>query len=87
MSVSMVGRAIRVHRRGAAGENQRRRVSRRDLRSREPMSDELGVDAGLAHAPRDELAVLPAEVDDEDRALFRLGLGGRERDDLGHQRL
>ena len=27
---------------------------------------DLGVDAGLAHAPRDELRHLAAEVDDED---------------------
>ena len=39
------------------------------------MADELGVDARLAHAAGDELAVLPAEVDDEDRPLLRLGLG------------
>ena len=81
-----VGRAVRVDRRRAAGEDQRRRISRRDLCRGEPVSDELRVDPRLAHAPRDELAVLAAEVDDEDRTLFGRGFGGRERDDLGHQR-
>ena len=42
------------------------------------MPHELRVDARLAHAPRDQLAVLAAEVDDEDRALLRRGLGRSE---------
>ena len=66
-----LGRAVRIHRRRAAGEDERGRVPRRDLRGREPVPDELRVDARLAHAPRDQLAVLAAEVDDEDRALLR----------------
>ena len=81
-----VGRAVRVHGRRAAGEDERGGVSRRDLRRREPVSDELRVHARLAHATRDQLAVLPAEVDDEDGTVFRRGLGRRERDDLRHQR-
>jgi hypothetical protein len=32
--------------------------------------DELGVDARLADAARDQLRVLAAEVDDEDRAIL-----------------
>jgi hypothetical protein len=44
------------------------------------MPDELGVDAALADAPRDQLRVLPAEIDDEDRTL--LGSALRKRDDL-----
>jgi hypothetical protein len=30
------------------------------------VADELGVDAALAHPPRDQLRVLPAEVENED---------------------
>ncbi len=48
------------------------------------MRDELRVDAALAHAARDQLGVLAAEVEDEDRALLRAGLGCRKRDDLAH---
>jgi hypothetical protein len=42
------------------------------------MTDELRVDAALAHASRDQLCVLAAEVEDEDRALLR----GWERNDV-----
>jgi hypothetical protein len=35
---------------------------------------ELRVDPALAHAPRDELRVLAAEVDDEDGAVLRCRL-------------
>jgi hypothetical protein len=38
------------------------------------MTDELRVDARLADAARDELAVLAAEVDDEDRDAPPAGL-------------
>jgi hypothetical protein len=44
------------------------------------MRHELRVDAALADAARDQLGVLAAAVDDEDRALLRSGL--READDL-----
>ena len=81
-----IRRAVRVHRGGAAGEDERRRVPGRDLRCRQAMSDELRVHASLAHAPRDQLAVLAAEVDDEDGAFLGQCLGRRERDDLRHQR-
>jgi hypothetical protein len=46
--------------------------------------DELGVDPAFAHAPGDQLRVLPAEVDDEDRAFLGGGLGDRKRDDFAH---
>ena len=81
-----IRRAVGVHGGGAAGEDQRRRVPSRDLRGRQPVSDELRVDPRLAHAARDQLAVLPPEVDDEDRTFLRRGLGSRERNDLRHQR-
>jgi hypothetical protein len=42
---------------------------------------ELRVDTALAHAPGDQVRVLPAEVDDEDRTLLGSSLG--KRDDLG----
>ena len=77
-------RAVRVDRCRAAGEDQRSGVARGDLRGRQPVPDELRVDARLAHTPRDQLAVLPAEVDDEDGAFFRCGLGRRKRNDLRH---
>jgi len=44
------------------------------------MADELRVDAALADATGDQLGVLAAEVDDEDRALFGRRL--RQPDDL-----
>ena len=75
-------RALGVHGRRAAGEDERRRVSRGQLRSRQPVTDELRVHARLADTARDELAVLPAEVDDEHGTLLRRGLGRRKRDDL-----
>jgi hypothetical protein len=46
---------------------------------------ELRVDAALADAPRDQLRVLPAEVDDEDGTFFRCRLLERECDDLAHR--
>jgi hypothetical protein len=44
------------------------------------MSHELGVDAAFTYAPRDQLRVLTAEVDDQDRPL--LGRPLRKRDNL-----
>jgi hypothetical protein len=46
------------------------------------VADELGVDAALADAARDQLRVLAAEVDDEDGPLLELRLRRRELDDL-----
>ena len=76
------GRPVGVDRGGAAGEDQRERVARRDLGRREPVADELRVDARLAHAAGDQLAVLAAEVEDEDRPLLRAAACPGERDDL-----
>ena len=81
-----IRRAVGVHRRGTAGEDERRRVPGRDLRGRQAMPDEFRVDACLAHAARDQLAVLAAEIDDEDGAFLGQCFGRRERDDLRHQR-
>ena len=74
-------RAVRVHRSGPAAEDERVRVPRAYLLGRHGVGHELRVDAALAHAPRDQLRVLPAEVDDEHRAL--LGPRLREVQDLG----
>jgi hypothetical protein len=43
------------------------------------MSDELRIDTALPDTARDQLRVLAAEVDDEDRAVVAL----RQRDDVG----
>ena len=48
------------------------------------MGHELGVDAALPHAPGDQLGVLPAAVEHEDRPLLRRWLGDRKSDDLAH---
>ena len=57
--------AVGVHRRGPAREDQRGRVAAPKLVDGDAVRDELGVDARLAHAARDQLRVLPAEVDDQ----------------------
>ena len=77
--------ALRIHGCGSAREHDRRGVAAPDLLGGEPVADELGVDARLPHPARDQLAVLPAEVDDEDRPLLRSDLGGGQRYDLRHQ--
>ena len=58
--------ALRVHGRGAAGEDDRRRVLGEHLGDRHGGRHDLAVDPGLADAAGDELGVLRAEVDDED---------------------
>jgi hypothetical protein len=62
---------VRVHRRRPAGEDEGSRVAPRDLVGGQPVPHELRVDPGLAHAARDQLAVLAAEVDDEHGTLLR----------------
>lgn len=62
--------ALRVHRRGAAGEDDRRRVLGEHLRDRHGARHDLAVDPGLADTTGDELGVLRTEVDDQD------GVGG-----------
>ena len=59
-----------VHGGRAAAENQRVRIARTYLRSRHTVADELRVDATLAHAPRDQLCVLPAKIHHQHRPLF-----------------
>jgi hypothetical protein len=64
-------RLVRVNRRRSAAEDERVWVSRADLLGRDVVPDELGVDATFARAPRDQLRVLPAEVEHEHRTPFR----------------
>ena len=71
-------RAVRIHRRRPAGEDERGRVAPRDLGGGQPMPHELGVHPRFAHAARDQLAVLAAEVDHEHRTLLRGRLRGGE---------
>lgn len=63
-------RARFVHRRGAAGEDDGRRVLGEHLVDRHGTRDDLAVDPRLADTAGDELGVLRAEVDDQD------GVGG-----------
>ena len=60
-----VGSVVAVHRRRPAGQYERRGVSPSDLVGGQPVADELRVHARFPHAPRDQLAVLAAEIDDE----------------------
>ena len=63
-------RALGVHRGGTTGEDQRDRVPPPQLLRARAMRDELRVDTCLAHAARDQLRVLAAEVDHEHRPLL-----------------
>ena len=60
-----LGRALLVDARRAATQHDARGVLGGDLGSRDRVRHDLAVDAGLAHAARDQLGVLGAEVDDE----------------------
>src|SRR5262245_29845312 len=77
-------RALRVDRGGPAGEDERERLTRGELIGRDPVRDELRVDAALTHTSRDQLRVLPTAVQNEHRPL----LGGRlrrwQREDVAH---
>lgn len=57
-------RAVFVDTVRAAGEDYAFRLTAPDLLYRSIVRDQLGVDAGLTDPPRDELGVLPAEVED-----------------------
>ena len=46
------------------------------------MRNELGIDTALADAPRDQLRVLAAQIDDENRPLAGRGLRPGLRGDL-----
>ena len=59
-------RAVGVHRRRAAGEDQALRLAPPDLLRADVVGQQLGEHAALAHAARDQLRVLPAVVEDDD---------------------
>ena len=93
-------RAVGVHRRRAAAEDQALRPAPRDLLGADVVGQQLAEDAALAHAPGDQLRVLAAVVEDDDlvdrardvdrrRLVRELGRGGRLGDDpvLGHASL
>jgi hypothetical protein len=59
-------RAVRVHRRGPARQDQAARLPAPDLLERHRVRQQLTENAALAHAARDQLRVLAPEVEDED---------------------
>ena len=61
--------ALGVDRRRAAREDDRDGPPGQHLRHRHRVRDDLAVDARLADPPGDQLGVLRAEVDDEDRRV------------------
>ena len=74
--------AIAARRR--AGEDERARLERRDVSDGRSAGHDLGIDAGLAHAPRDQIRVLRAEIEDQhplareaSRRVRRRARGGR----------
>jgi hypothetical protein len=54
------------------------RIARAHLRRRDAVADELRVDAALANTSRDQLGVLPPEIDDQDGALLGKTLRQRQ---------
>ena len=73
-----VRRAVGVHRRRAAAQDQRMRIARAHLRGRDAVADELGVHAAFADASRDQLCVLAAEIHDEHRPFLGGAIGKRQ---------
>ena len=69
-------RAVRIDGRRAARENQGSGVAVSQVVDRRPVRDELRVDARLPDPPCDQLRVLAAEVDDQDRAVLRATRAG-----------
>jgi hypothetical protein len=57
----------------AAAEHERVRVPGPHRLRRDRVADEFGVDAALAYAPRDQLRVLAAEVENENRPVLVAG--------------
>lgn len=66
------GRTVSVDGGGPAGEDEGSGVLLAHLVGGDGVGHDLGVDAGLAHATRDELRVLGTEVHDEDGAVLSL---------------
>ena len=77
-------RCIRlVDRRRPAREDDPHGFFRRDLRGGHRVRHDLAVHARLAHTTCDQLGVLCAEVNDEDRLLGRFGLSGQRLFSVG----
>src|SRR5690606_27038623 len=64
-----LGSPLLVHARGPAGQDDGARGLRADILERRRARMDLAVDLALAHASRDELRRLRAEVEDEDEVL------------------
>src|SRR5262249_12665344 len=64
---------VGVDRRGPAAEDERVRVARAYCLGRDRVADELRVDTALADAARDQLGVLAAEVENENRPVLVAG--------------
>src|SRR5262249_22168310 len=65
-----VGSAWRIDTRRPTGEDEASRLQLGDARGRQIVAHDLAEDVLLAHAPGDELAVLRAEVEDQDAFTF-----------------
>ena len=63
-------RAVDVHRRRTAREDDRLRLAREHLGDRHRARDDLAVDVRLADPARDQLRVLRPEVDDENEVVL-----------------
>ena len=67
------GRALGIDAVGAAGQDDAAQRLVPPLLNGHGVVENLAIDAGFAHAPRDELIVLAAEIEDDN--LFRLRHG------------
>ena len=80
-------RAFLVHRVRPAGQDHRLRLHLKKCRFRLLERHDFGIDALLAHAPRDQLRDLAAEIDDQNLVMRRghggHRLGGGARDGCG----
>ncbi len=76
-------RAVGVDAGGTAGEHDGGRVAARDVLDRGVVRDDLGVDLRLPHPSRDQLGVLGAVIDNENRPLA-LAIGAPVACGTGH---
>ncbi len=70
------GGSVDVDRAGPAAEHDAGRGPGGDLGGGDRVGDDLAVDPGLAHPPGDQLGILGAEVDDQDRVLTAVAVAG-----------
>src|SRR5438874_11260650 len=71
-------RTLGVDRCRPAAENHRMWITRADLLRGDAVTDELRVHPALANAPRDQLRILPTEIQHQHRALLRRAFGQRQ---------